>query len=193
METKFEIGQTVMITNNHPNGEKSRIIGIIRSMKPENGGFIYVAMDPVNPHKAQKYRKLYCEIDGFKYHHHTDRFSVEYGFAYNHIGDSTTTILEQVKKQRDTIGNSQKRKSPSFPFMDEFVLVDDLDDFAFARWLRWQDPNWSYFQFDQPAGTYYTIFGKTAVVVFYDNAKCTQTIHIRKDLLPDWNKMKKNH
>jgi len=69
---------------------------------------------------------------------------------------------------------------------DEKTLVNDFQraywgDHEFAAWLRSKDPNWTFESFKQPVGTYFIAHGKIIAVVFYNNAKSTHKIWVKKD------------
>jgi hypothetical protein len=77
------------------------------------------------------------------------------------------------------IHETQKKMNLKDELANDFKLVE-MGDYDFAAWLRKQDPNWTYQQFDQPRGTFYIAHGKTIAVVFYNNQACTRKIYIKK-------------
>jgi len=55
----------------------------------------------------------------------------------------------------------------------------EMKDHEMAKWLRDQDPNWTWTTYEKPAVNEFIANGKVVAVIFYDNSKCTRKIYIR--------------
>ncbi len=96
----FKKGQIVVITNHYKNGNKSRLVGVISSLKdPDERRRQYATLVPLPESNAALIRKKYLTSD-FNYQGMKNCYSDRYGFACHHISKETTVVIGEYKFPR---------------------------------------------------------------------------------------------
>lgn len=93
-------GQVILESNEHPNGRKTRTVGVIINCEVltegRRKGQTHVILNPLPEYLAKPIRDQYCTNE-YNYQGHTNSYSDKYGFASHYLVPETTQILFEVE------------------------------------------------------------------------------------------------